>query len=583
MRRPRRPQSTAARRLTVVVAGLVALVAGLVPFALHAWPGVERTTLNDRFAVRGAVHAPTGVVVVAVDDKTFSDLALQWPFPRNLHARVIDRLRADGARAIAYDVQFTEPSRSAANDLKLYEAVRHAGNVVLATTEVDAHGHADVFGSEANVRAARAVVGTANLPADAGGVIRSYERIMLGHPSFAVAAATMAGHPVSAGHFAGGSALIDFRGPPGTIRTVSFSDVLAGRVPASTFAGKIVVVGATSATLQDVHATSTTSSLPMAGAEVQANAIWTAMHDNPLDAAPGWLGVLAIIACALAAPLAALRFRVLVSALAGLAVVGAYLTLAQLSFDAGTVVPVTYPLAGGVVGMVGMLAANYVAAFAERNAFRRRLQASQLELIQRLAQAIDSRNAETGEHTHRIGLLCRRLALELGWAPAEAESLRHAAVAHDVGKIGVGDDVLLKPGPLDAHEWEVMKGHTELGAELLSGSENPLMQMAERIALTHHEQWDGNGYPHGLRGTEIPIEGRICAVVDVYDALLSKRAYKEAWQVDDVLAELERGRGTRFDPEVLSAFLRLVPQLNGEMHASFARDGRGPALRPVTA
>ncbi len=183
---------------------------------------------------------------------------------------------------------------------------------MLATTEVDAHGHADVFGSEANVRAARAVVGTANLPADAGGVIRSYERIMLGHPSFAVAAARMAGHRVPAAHFAGGSALIDFRGPPGTIRTVSYSDVLAGRVPASTFAGKIVVVGATSATLQDVHATSTTSAVPMAGAEVQANAIWTAMHDNPLNAAPGWLGVLAIIACALAAPLAALRFRVLV-------------------------------------------------------------------------------------------------------------------------------------------------------------------------------------------------------------------------------------------------------------------------------
>ncbi len=120
-----------------------------------------------------------------------------------------------------------------------------------------------------------------------------------------------------------------------------------------------------------------------------------------------------------------------------------------------------------------MLAANYVAAFAERNAFRRRLQASQLELIQRLAQAIDSRNAETGEHTHRIGILCRRLALELGWSPAEAESLRHAAVAHDVGKIGVGDNVLLKPGPLDAQEWEVMKAPHRAGRRAALGLGEP--------------------------------------------------------------------------------------------------------------
>jgi CHASE2 domain-containing sensor protein len=579
----RRRPTPAARRLTVVCATLVALAAGLVPFALHAWPRVERTTLNERFALRGAVHSPPGVVVVAIDDKTFSDLGLQWPFPRNLHAEVINRLRADRARAIAYDVQFTEPSSSPRNDLELYDSVQRARNVVLATTEVDAHGRTDVLGGAANLRAAHAVAAAANLPADTGGIIRRYESSVLGLPSFAVATARAAGHRIAADRFPGGSALIDFRGPPGTIPTVSFSDVLTGRVSPSTFAGRIVVVGATSPTLQDVHATSTTSAAPMAGAEVQANAIWTAMHDNPLVPAPGWLGVVAIVVCGLAAPLAALRFRVLMSVLAGLAVVGVYLVIAQLSFDGGTVLAVTYPVAAGAVGLLGMLGASYAAAFAERNAFRRRLQISQLELLQRLAQAIDSRNAETGEHTHRIGILCRRLALELGWRPGEAEGLMHAAIAHDVGKIGVGDSILLKAGPLDAEEWTIMKSHTELGARLLSGSENPLLQMAERIALTHHEHWDGGGYPQGLRGAEIPIEGRICAVVDVYDALLSKRSYKEAWSVADVLSELERGRGTRFDPDVLSAFMRLAPKLDAELHASFAREGLSAALRPAIA
>jgi CHASE2 domain-containing sensor protein len=496
---------------------------------------------------------------------------------------VIDRLRADGARAIAYDVQFTEPSKSPANDLKLYEAVAHARNVVLATTEVDAAGKADVFGSDANVRAAHAVVGTANLPADSGGIIRRYAHTMLGLPSFAVAAARMAGDPVPVDAFHGGTALIDFRGPPGTIPTVSFSDVLRGRVNPKVFAGKVVVVGATSATLQDVHATSTTSAAPMSGAEVQANAIWTAMHDNPLQPAQRWLTLAAIALCALAAPLAALRFRVLVSAVIGLAVCGLYVVAGQLAFDSGAVLVMSYPVIAGAVGIVAVLVTGYMAAVAERNAFLRRLQASQLELIQRLAHAIDTRDAETGEHTHRIGVLCRRLALELGWKPAAAESLMHASVAHDVGKIGISDSVLLKAGPLDGEEWATMQSHTEIGARLLTGSENPLLQMAETIALTHHEWWDGTGYPRGLRGEEIPIEGRVCAVVDVYDALLSKRSYKDAWRVDDVLAELERGSGTQFDPAVVSAFLRLAPKLNAELHASFVREKRSATFAPTPA
>jgi response regulator RpfG family c-di-GMP phosphodiesterase len=191
---------------------------------------------------------------------------------------------------------------------------------------------------------------------------------------------------------------------------------------------------------------------------------------------------------------------VLVSALVGFAVSGLYLVASELAFDSGTAVVVSYPVVGGAVGIVAMLVARYGAAVTERNAFLRRLQASQLELLQRLAQAIDSRDAETGEHTYRIGVLCRRLSLELGWKPTAADSLMHASVAHDVGKIGISDSVLLKAGPLDSDEWETMKSHTEIGARLLTGSDNPLLQMAETIARTHHEWWDGNGYPRGMRG-----------------------------------------------------------------------------------
>ncbi|MGA2012533.1 MAG: CHASE2 domain-containing protein [Solirubrobacteraceae bacterium] len=574
------------RTLAALTAVLVALVGGLVPLAAAAWPGLEHDTIDARFGLRGASR-PSDVVVVGIDDRTFSDftnagLHSQWPFPRRYYARVIDNLKRAGARVIAIDIQFTEPTDPADDDA-LYGAVAGAGNVVLSTTEVNRSGGTDVLGGDANLRRAHAVAAATNMPQDSDGVIRSYPYSVLGLDSFAVATARAAGRPISLARFHDDAALIDFRGPPGTIREMSMSAVYRGRFDPRRFAGKIVVVGATSATLQDLHATSTTRSTPMAGAELQANAIWTALNRNPLSPAPAWLAWLAVVVCAVAAPLASLRFRVAASALIASAIGAVYLVVAQLSFDSGTVLIVSYPLVAGAVGTVGALGAHYVAAYLERDAYQRRLHESQLELIQRLAGAVESRDAETGEHTQRIGLLCRRLALEIGWSASEAQALMWASVAHDIGKIGIADTILLKAGPLDASEWETMKTHTTVGARLLAGSDNPLMQMAETIALTHHERWDGSGYPAGLAGEAIPLVGRICAVVDVYDALLSKRSYKEAWRMDDVLAEIERSSGTHFDPELVGAFLRLAPRLDDELQASFSRERSLPALRAATA
>jgi CHASE2 domain-containing sensor protein len=564
----------------VLVAAVLAVGGGAVSYALNAWPRLENDTIDMRFGVRGAERTPPGVVVVAIDDRTFSDLKRQWPFPREYDARVISQLHADGARAIAYDVQFTEPT-DPVDDMKLFSAVARAGHVVLATTTVNAAGQTDVLGGDTNLRQAHAVAAAANLPADAGGVIRRYPETMLGLPSFAVAAVHAAGHSVPPTRFHHDSALIDFRGPPGTIPTVSFSDVYAGRVNPRVFAGKIVVVGASAPTLQDMHPTSTTGAAPMAGAEVQANAIWTALHANPLQPAPDWWTLAAILLGACLAPVASLRLRPLGSTLVAVGAAIAYLALAQVAFDAGTVLVVSYPLAGWALGTIGMIAASYVGAFAERNAFSRRLQESQLELIQRLAQAVDSRDRETGEHVHRIGLLCRRLAVHIGWSPADAETLMHASVAHDIGKIAIPDTILLKEGPLDAGEWQTMKTHTTIGGRLLAGSNNPLVQMAQTIALSHHERWDGTGYPAGLSGEDIPLVGRICAVVDVYDALLSKRPYKEAWLVQDALAEIQRNRGTHFDPRLVDAFLEFAPSLDEELQSSFMRESTIAARRPA--
>jgi putative two-component system response regulator len=186
------------------------------------------------------------------------------------------------------------------------------------------------------------------------------------------------------------------------------------------------------------------------------------------------------------------------------------------------------------------------------------LEASRLELLRRLAQAAEFRDDETHEHTERVGELAESIGRELGLRADVLERLRLAAPLHDVGKIGVADSVLRKPGKLDPEEWIAMQWHTEMGARLLAGSESPVLQMGEEIALSHHEHWDGAGYPFGLCGEEIPRSGRIVAVADVFDALIHDRPYKQAWSRAAATAYIVGNRGRQFDPAVVDAFCRVI-------------------------
>lgn len=183
----------------------------------------------------------------------------------------------------------------------------------------------------------------------------------------------------------------------------------------------------------------------------------------------------------------------------------------------------------------------------------------QTELIDRLLRAAEFRDYNSGGHITRIGLYARELARALGLGYVQCELIKQASMMHDIGKIGIPDDILLKPGKLTADEWEIMKAHTVKGAEILKGSASEVINMAEEIALTHHEKWDGTGYPLGLKAEKIPLTGRITAVVDVFDALLSKRPYKEAWGIEEVVEEIKLGSGTHFDPEAAQMFLKNLP------------------------
>jgi putative two-component system response regulator len=187
----------------------------------------------------------------------------------------------------------------------------------------------------------------------------------------------------------------------------------------------------------------------------------------------------------------------------------------------------------------------------------RELEDAKLEMLDRLALAAEYRDDTTGQHAERIGRTSESLALALGLDASEAALIGQAARLHDIGKIGVSDDLLLKPGKYTAEEFRAMELHTAIGARILSGSTNELLMMAEQIALTHHERWDGHGYPGRLAGAAIPLSGRIVTVADVFDALTHRRPYKEPWPVHLAVREILRETGTKFDPGVTAAFAQL--------------------------
>ena len=183
------------------------------------------------------------------------------------------------------------------------------------------------------------------------------------------------------------------------------------------------------------------------------------------------------------------------------------------------------------------------------------------EVIQRLGLAAEYRDNETGNHIIRMSRYSQLLAMEYGLSEELAETIVNAAPMHDVGKIGIPDRVLLKPGKLDADEWNIMQTHVEIGAEILSGHPSDLMESARLIALHHHEKWDGSGYPAGLVGDEISIEGRICAIADVFDALLSERPYKKPWSVEQALELIESEAGKHFDPDITPLMRKILPEV----------------------
>jgi CHASE2 domain-containing sensor protein len=346
------------RRVALLVAVAVgAGVLGVVAYSAHALRPLELSSIDTRFTLRGTRRAPD-VVIVAIDDATLNGLQHNFPFPRRRHAQVIDKLRLAGARAIGYDVEFIHPTDDADDNALILAAARARG-IVLATTEVGAQGQTLIFGGGSILRQIGARAGNASIRADPDGVFRRLAYSEQGLTTFPVVLAEQALHAaVAPSEFPGGSVPIDFAGPPGTIKTISFLRVLRGQFPPDLFRGKVVVVGVTAPTYQDLHDTAVSHGTPMTGAELQANGVETVLQGNPLRDASGGLNGLLIVALGIAVPLAATRLRLGYLIGLALALGVLYLLATQLAFDSGTILSVVYPILALVLGTVGSIAAD---------------------------------------------------------------------------------------------------------------------------------------------------------------------------------------------------------------------------------
>ena len=204
------------------------------------------------------------------------------------------------------------------------------------------------------------------------------------------------------------------------------------------------------------------------------------------------------------------------------------------------------------------------------------------EIAVRLVSASEFRDEETGAHIRRIGLYVSVLAQALGWSEHDSHDLRLAGRMHDIGKIGVPDSILLKPGKLSKEEFDIVKRHTLIGCDILDGSDIPALQMARDIALSHHEKWDGTGYPNGLEGDEIPESARLVAITDVYDALVHKRVYRDALTEREALAIMSNGKGKHFDPVMFQCFLEVLPDFRS-IRREVAEEEANSKLRAIAS
>jgi adenylate cyclase len=615
-----------------------AVVVVLWTFRPQAIAQLDRRVYDDLLR-HTAPPPPTGrVSIVAVDEKSIAEIG-QWPWRRDVVARLVERLRDLGARVIAFDIIMSEPDRlgrrgprspdgdeviGTTTDAALAAALKDqrvvtgnaftfdapAGNAArcvlhpLQAVQIAASGEASpahrlfqasgVICSLSVFNRASGASGFLNVNRDADGVVRRVPLVMEYrgelYPSLGLAAvqqlhgtrlvtmSATSGHPLTLGLAgqsipldANGCLLLRFRGPGRTIRYAGASDVLRGRLPADSFAGQIVFVGSTATGVSDQVATPLDVSYP--GLEVHATVADSLLGGNfiapPVYAGAYDLGI--AVAAALTVGVSTIAGGLLWGGLGTAISCVLIWEIASRSLERrGLFLSPLLPTLSAAMSLAVLTVAKAVLERRRAERERRRRQGAYRLIVQSLTTLTETRDVDTGKHARRTQGYTRLVASLLAKSPRFRGTLTRETIElmailaplHDIGKVGIPDAVLNKPGPLTPEEFAQMQTHPALGynaivnAEALSLIEDKeTVRLAMDIVFTHHEWWDGHGYPRGLAGEEIPIGGRILAVVDVYDALIASRPYRVPMPHEQAVGIIRGQRGTHFDPDVVDAFV----------------------------
>lgn len=603
--------------LTGVLAALVATMLAAVSPSLLALVDLR---IYDAMLQRTPV--PSRAAIVAVDDRSLGEIG-QWPWPRRVIAQLVDGVRRLGASVVAVDVLLAEPDRFDTDADAALAAVVAQGRVVLGyALTFDENATADrcvlhpimpalVDGPDGRSpvnQLFRATGALCTLPAltvtsassgylnaspDRDGLLRRIPLVMEYkggiYPSLALAAVLKAGEakPLTLTGLAGdrtrltigevdvpldakGTLLVQFRG---TYAPISATDVLHGRAPADALRDRIVFVGATALGVQDVVSTPIHVATP--GIEVHARAADTLLQGEFLSTPPYGRAyeVTATLVSALAVMAAMSFWGSLNASLAATALLGLLWWATWFAVNTwGIFLSPVFPTTGVALVLSVLTLAKTRHERLRAEAERARRKRAHQFVVQSLTSLTETRDSATGEHARRTQQYSRLLASRLAAMPRFRDELTQERVEliselsplHDIGKVGIPDAILRKPGALSDEERQEIHKHPGFGyetivkAERLTGvADEVLFQLAKEIIYTHHERWDGRGYPRGLKGDAIPVAGRIMALVDVYDALCNSRSYRTSLTHDEAVRTIVAGRATHFDPDVVDAFLAL--------------------------
>jgi len=616
------------RRLVLLCGILPTLAVALVSLARPAAFTHFEYGVYDRLTRAIRAHAPGGhVAIVDVDERSLAAIG-QWPWRRDVVATLLSKIRELGAPTIGVDVIFAESDRRGGEDdqpdaalartlregrVVLGYAMRFDGEpdgqtcapppLGLSIAQADG-GDEPVFGATGAIcslpelTAAAGAQGFLNAAPDSDGILRRVPLLLrLGdstYPSLALATvAAMTGTKNVTLRVENGNAttlalngrdvpldgksnlLVRYRGKKQAFRYVSAADVMQNRVPPGAFADTLVMVGTTALGTREVVATPLDTLF--VGVEVQATVADNLLQRDFFGRPPHAVVIetLLVLLLGMAATLVVRRLGGTWGSGAVLAaVVALWSGCGALLSSTGAFVSPFYPTMGLGASLAAMTVAGLVVERRRADRAGAEKEGSQRLMVQTLLSLTGIRDAETGRHSRRTQRYARVLAQELArhplfrdyLTPARVELVASLAPLHDIGKVGVPDAVLNKPGDLTPEERAEMRRHPEYGRDVILKAEREAgihddltLSVAKDIVYTHHEKWDGTGYPQGLRGAEIPIPGRLMAVVDVYDAVRTRNLYKAPVSQHEAVALIIRGKGTHFDPAVVDAFLRVSP------------------------